>query len=76
MEDSKPGRKPEQLIFKLSDGSTFKKGTKTYMAAQAILRGETDSHKISTDIGTSLKNVQNVKSVMKRLLNEKVQEYS
>ena len=44
--------------------------------AQAFLRGETDSHKISTDIGTSLKNVQNVKSVVKRLLNEKVQEYS
>jgi len=51
------------------DSARWTQGTKAYLAAQAILRGETDSHKIATDVGTSLKNVQNVKSAMKRLMS-------
>ena len=39
------------------------------MAAHAILRGETDDRKIAADVGTSHHNVQNVKSVMRKILS-------
>jgi hypothetical protein len=55
-------------IFNM-DRLPYTQGTKGYLAAQAFLRGENDSHKIAADLKTSVKNVQNVKSVVKRLLS-------
>ena len=54
----------------------YTQGTKAYLAAQAFLRGDNDSHKIAADLKTTVKSVQNVKSVVKRLLSTKALDSS
>ena len=54
----------------------YTQGTKGYLAAQAFLRGDNDSHKIAADLKTTVKSVQNVKSVVKRLLSTKALDSS
>jgi hypothetical protein len=44
----------------------YTQGTKAYLTSLAVLRGENDTHKIAADVGTSLKNVQNVRSIVRR----------
>jgi hypothetical protein len=45
----------------------YTQGTRAYIAAQAVLRGEADNGKIAADTGLKLKTVQNVRSMMIRL---------
>jgi hypothetical protein len=45
----------------------YTQGTRAYIAAQAVLRGDTDNGKIAADTGLKLKTVQNVRSMMIRL---------
>jgi hypothetical protein len=45
----------------------YTQGTRAYIAAQAVLRGEGDNKRIAADTGLNLKTVQNVRSMIGRL---------